>query len=56
MSDAERLKFAQELIERMVKEYGVQIVVSQTIKRIDDGSVIVSPAISLQLIEGWKAS
>ena len=51
MSEAERLAVAQEMIQRMAREYGVQIVIVQQVRRGDDGSVIVVPQISLQVIE-----
>lgn len=55
LPDSERLQAAQALIDRMVKEFGVAVVVNQVVRRIDDGSVLVVPQINLGLIEGWKA-
>lgn len=51
MSEADRLAAAQEMIQRMAREYGVQIVIVQQVRRVDDGSVIVVPQISLQVID-----
>lgn len=51
----ERLRAAQQLIERMTAEYGVQLQIVQQVRRVDDGSVLVVPQINLGLIEGWKA-
>lgn len=55
MSEAERLQAAQALIAEIAKKYGVTVSVSNQIKRVEDGSVIVTPSVLLTLIEGWKA-
>ena len=54
MSDAERIAKAQAMIEEMVKRFGVVVAINNTVKRIDDGGVIVTPTITLQCVQDWK--
>jgi len=38
----------------MARDLGVAIAINNQVRRIDDGSVIITPVANLTLIEGWK--
>jgi hypothetical protein len=54
MSEYERLKRAQEMLEQMARDLGVRLEITQQVRRVDDGSLIVVPQVKLELVEGWE--
>ena len=54
MNEQERIAAAQAMIAEMARRLGVAVTISQQIKRVDDGSVIVIPSVNLTLIPEWR--
>lgn len=54
MNQTDRLAKAQAEIAEIQKRYGVRLVVQSVVKKVDDGSVIVQPTLTIQADLEWQ--
>lgn len=55
-SEQERLQQAQAALNEIALKYGVAIVPSTVSVSVSDGSTIVRPQVTLQIIHEWKGN
>ena len=56
LPDSERLQAAQAALNEIALKYGVAIVPSTVSVSVSDGSTIVRPQVTLQIIHEWKGN